>query len=203
MGPTEGVLIESIVRLVSKYSNRREGPTMPSTDTTTSKRETWRDWLKDKPEPTTLYTRDEIAEMASVVDKISGNDIRHWEYQGVLPRSIRRGHDGVTRAVYPDWYAHLARMVRQLQRQGLSLADIRPRVREQAQRIIHMDLIVEPLDIPDDIEAALNVLAHRTADQAGSPVREIVVSITLEDGGGLFFSVPLHPRDSQLQLEVS
>jgi len=170
---------------------------MTSPDTPTSERETWRDWLgPDKPEPDHLFTRDEIAAMASGIHPVTGDDIRYWEYQNVLPRSIRRGHDGVTRAVYPDWYAPLARMVRRLQRQGLSLADIRPRVRIFAHRIIHMDLIVKPLDIPDDIEAALNALAHRIADQAGSPVREIEVSITLEDGGGMFFTVPLHPKDS-------
>ncbi len=92
-----------------------------------TERETWADWIgpndPDDPEPS-LYTRAEIAEMASGIDPVTPDDIRYWEYQGVLPRSIRRRYAGATRAVYPAWYAGLAREVRALQRQGHSLQDI-------------------------------------------------------------------------------
>jgi len=165
-----------------------------SNDPTTSRRETWRDWLKDKPEPTTLYTRDEIAEMASGVDKISGNDIRYWEYQGVLPRSIRQWHNGAARAVYPEWYAHLARMVRSLQRHGLGLDEIGPRIRQRAERLLHMDLTVAPFTLPAVVQAALNDMARDLSDLEGADIASIELSITLTDGSGTMFSVPIDPQ---------
>lgn len=108
-----------------------------------SKRETWRDFMPEgAPEPA-LYTRAEIAESASYIDLVAPHDIRYidlvtpddiryWEYQGVLPRSIRRRYAGATRAVYPEWYAGLAREVRALQRQGRTLDEIKPKIRKLA-----------------------------------------------------------------------
>ena len=166
--------------------------TAPATAGPITTRETWRDWLgPDEPDPEELFTRDEMAAMASGVDLITGDDLRYCEYQGVLPRSIRKWHNGGARAVYPQWYVSLARNVRQLQRQGLSLAEIRPQIREYAHHLLNMDFVAQPLEIPSDVQAGINTLAQHLAHQANSPVSSIEVSITLEDGSGTLFAIPV------------
>jgi DNA-binding transcriptional MerR regulator len=111
---------------------------MPATATKTN-RETWIDWLgPDDPEPDELYTRAEIVDRANEVARppgvkpVKGGDLQLWEKIGVLPRSVRRRHGDAQYALYPAWHAYLARQVRQLQREGYSLDEIKPRVRAYA-----------------------------------------------------------------------
>lgn len=179
-----------------------KGATMPSTDTPTTSRETWRDWLgPDEPDPEELFTRDEMAAMASGVDLITGDDLRYWEYQGVIPRSIRKWHDGKARAVYPGWYVYLARNVRQLQRQGLSLAEIGPEIRKYGKHFLNMGSAAQPLEIPSDVQAGINALAQRLADRANSSVSSIEVSIALSDGSGTLFVIPITPKETDINLQ--
>lgn len=123
-----------------------------------TKRETWRDWLPDgTPEPTYLLTREEVVAAAersarlgrlsnqqsgkSIVlgtGSISTGDLRYWESIGVLPRPLRRRHEGAQRALYPAWYTHLARQVRLYQDLGWSLDEIRPKIRKFADQMIGM-----------------------------------------------------------------
>lgn len=165
-------------------------------------RQTWLDWLDpNEPEPTELYTREQIAEMASGIDPVTGEDLRYWEYQGILPRSIRRRHEGATRAVYPAWYANLAMQVRRLQRQSLSLEDIRSQIR----RPITLEgswssagtssmTTTHAITPPDELVAALNAFARDYAEASGSSVTHIELSIELENGIGSIFRIPIEPE---------
>lgn len=175
---------------------------------------TWIDWLgPDEPEPEELFTRDEIAGMASGIDPVTGDDIRYWEYQGVLPRSVRRRHKGATRAVYPAWYADLAKEVRRLQRKGQSLDEIRPQIHRPithplsahitgtshvtANLTTHTRTVPQTAAIsvspspPTELVSALNAFARDYAEGLGSPVAHIEVSISLENGSGSIFGIPI------------
>jgi DNA-binding transcriptional MerR regulator len=159
---------------------------------TSTRKETWRDWLgPDGAEPDELLTRDEIAEKASAAaaDTVSREDLRYWEYEGVLPKSVRQRHRGAVRAVYPDWYVHLVVLVRRLQRQGLTLDEITPRVRRRADELLHMTITVSRGEMPEALVAALN--AYANALSAGSPVARIEVSIEFEDRSGTVAAAPV------------
>lgn len=103
-----------------------------------TERETWKDWIgPDAPEPDDLYTRAEIVERANGLIRdhhkpVKAGDLQLWEKLDILPRGIRRRHGGAQYSLYPAWHAYLARQVRQLQREGYSLDEIKPRVRAYA-----------------------------------------------------------------------
>jgi DNA-binding transcriptional MerR regulator len=101
--------------------------------------ESWRDWLgPDAPDPSPdeLLTRDEVAQQANAWLRnrkpITPRDLLLWEQLGILPRGIRRRHKGASRNIYPRWVSALARDIRELQHQGLSLETIRMRIRNRA-----------------------------------------------------------------------
>lgn len=72
-----------------------------------------------------LITREELSEeIASYGKKMTPNDLRYWESQGVIPRSIKKRHKGATRAVYPDWMTNVVLFGRILQERGESLEEI-------------------------------------------------------------------------------
>ncbi len=117
----------------------KEAP-MPETKPKASQ-ETWKDWLGDAPEPDDLYTRAEITDRVNTdLDaghkRIEATDLQRWEAMGILPRAVVRRHGDAQYALYPDWYIELARNVRLLQREGFSLAEIGPQVREHARVLI-------------------------------------------------------------------
>lgn len=113
-----------------------EAPTKP-------KAQTWRDWMHpDDPEPAAVLTRGEVvARLHSWREEVTERDLRLWESRGLLPRPVRRSHDGAVRAVYPDWYPYLVRQLRRLQRRGFSLEQIKRRTRAFARYV---------LDVTDD-----------------------------------------------------
>lgn len=170
-----------------------------------TERETWLDLLKwveaNESEPV-LYTRAEIADMASGIDPVTPDDIRYWEYQGVLPRSIRRRYGGATRAVYPAWYAGLAREVRALQRQGHSLEEIKPEIRKRAiqgalwQKVSTTSVDPTPKPSPT-LLAELDQLANDLGKQVGSAPTHIEVSITLTNGHGETYNFRITEDEDQ------
>lgn len=168
-----------------------------------SRHETWRDWIGPKdPDPDHLYTRDQVAELASRSgEKVTGDDLRYWEYQGVLPRSVRQWHEGAARAVYPPWYVGLARMVRELQRRGYTLAEITDHIRDTLKSRKHLGKVFsvdlefsEFTDADPELVTTINRLAVEVAEQDGSPISNIELIITLADGSGHVLSIPV--RDS-------
>ena len=117
---------------------------MSTTEAAPSKpnQETWLDWLgPDGQEPDELFTRDEIVARANSRigprgKPVDPRDMQLWEKLGVLPRPIRRRRGDAQYALYPDWAAYLVRNVRQLQRDGYSLEEIKPRLRNYARTML-------------------------------------------------------------------
>lgn len=66
---------------------------------------------------------------APLDDHVTAHQLRHWQTLGILPRPIKRWHDGATRALYPKEPAALAIMeVLTLQDEGYTLDEIGPRM---------------------------------------------------------------------------
>ncbi len=104
-----------------------EAPTKP-------KKETWRDWLPPgTPDPEPLLTREELlTRLRKAGVKADEGDLRFWEYHGVLPRAIKKWHDGANRVFYPRWMIHMVALLRAYQTIGLPLRDIAPRLKQRA-----------------------------------------------------------------------
>jgi DNA-binding transcriptional MerR regulator len=116
---------------------------MPTAEkTTTTTKQSWADWMgPGDPEPEELFTRAEIVEQANTLigtlgKPVSASDLQLWEKLGVLPRAIRLRRGDAQYALYPDWHAYLVRNVRQLQREGYSLDEIKPRIRAYARLVL-------------------------------------------------------------------
>ena len=184
------------------------------TETPTTNQETWRDWLgPDEPEPSVLYSRDEIVAMANAMrmpKPIKPGDLRLWEQLGLLPRGIRRGHQGAARNVYPDWTAILAREIRLLQHEGYSLEEIKPRLRNHLRIMLgygatptdeeikkHHRFARSPEDIalwPALIEE-LERLARWRAQLAGVETDRIEVRVIGADNRGTIYPLPIAAQD--------
>ncbi len=95
-------------------------------------RETWRDWLPPgAPEAAPLLTRgDLLLRLQDEGIAATERDLRYWEREEILPRPIKQWHEGAVRALYPPWVTNLIRELRRLQAEGLSLAEIAPRLRD-------------------------------------------------------------------------
>lgn len=116
-------------------TGRGEGAGMTGNTTTSAakqNKETWGDWVVPGYESGPLLTRDELANyMAGVGFKVSPDDLRYWEAEGVIPRSVKKWHNGATRAVYPIWMRSIIVFVRTSQENGDSLEVIGQHVRER------------------------------------------------------------------------
>ncbi len=107
---------------------------MTATETFTPKRnrETWQDWMLPGQTVRKLYTREELSASCSALGfKVTPNDFRYWEGEGVIPRSIKKWHEGATRAVYPDWMRNLLLVLRTMQDEGDSLESITEFLRDR------------------------------------------------------------------------
>jgi hypothetical protein len=103
---------------------------MPAKTTEKANQATWRDWQPpDVPEPTVLLTRDEfLARLQRRGVDVEENDLRYWEYEGILPRAVRQWDPEAKarRAYYPLWMMAPVVALRELRRDGLPLRDILP-----------------------------------------------------------------------------
>ncbi|MDP9358316.1 MAG: hypothetical protein M3R02_24120 [Chloroflexota bacterium] len=184
---------------------------MPTTSPPATNQETWRDWMPDgAPDPDQLYTRDEIIEMVDRLhvtgtDPVSAGDLRYWESLGILPRPVRRWHEGAARALYPSWYAYLPRRVRILQRTGYSLDEIRPRIRTHARLLLgHGSNALEALaDGAEDVRlwpdlvSGLERIARWRAHLTGVETERVEVRVIGKDGRSTVYPLPISPSDEE------
>jgi hypothetical protein len=117
-----------VVATAHIYSaTRANGRTMPAE--TTPQPETWADWLagdESAPGAGELLTRDEL--LARLRDEgiiVSSHDLKNWQRLGVLPLGIPHRAGRSTHARYPPQAVIALALVRQLQSQGHTMADIR------------------------------------------------------------------------------
>jgi len=181
-------------------------------------KETWRDWMPEgAAEPERLLSRDElVARLGYYHIEADATDLRFWEQRGILPRPVRQRRDGAMRTTYPEWALLLVQRIRQLQAEGFSLAQIRPRIRrfaelmllqkaEEGERAVGVVTRSrgpfwkdatgpEDVDLPIDLGTNLIEAAQRVAVMTGVPSRHVNVVIVSEDGGETRFTL-LVPHD--------
>ncbi len=183
---------------------------------------TWRDWLpKGSPEPDRLYTRDEIIAMiarrhVAGTQPVTVGDLRYWESIGVLPHGVRQWRDGAARALFPDWYANLARRVRLLQRTGYSLDEIRPRIRahfrlmfahagdddgadDEFRNAAGRVRTAEEISLWPALVEELERLSRWRAQLTGSPTERVEVRVIGSDGTGTIYPLPIAPHDGETE----
>ena len=189
----------------------------PTGRTTKGSTATWRDWLpKGAPEPDDLLTREEVLDrLRSWSVEATVNDLRYWEYEGILPRAVKRQHDGAVRAVYPEWFPHLVRHLRDLQAEGLTLNQITPRLRTHARLTLAIEQASmstlardravrippwakqpEDIQLGFDVAAALEKVADAHAKFRGVPVARIEVHVIGTDGRATKYPMPIAAAES-------
>jgi len=185
--------------------------------TVASTKQTWRDWMPEgTPEPDRILTRDELVERLRYYNIDADTEsIRFWERAGILPRPIRQRRDGATRTTYPDWMIYLVQRIRQLQAEGFSLEQIRPRVRRSAELMLVgkaegseqqpatgvVQKVSRPfwqsatgagdIEFPSELGPVLREMAQRVEVVTGVPSHHINVVIVSEDGGETRITVHL------------
>jgi len=141
-----------------------------------AKHETWLDPPWTQPNTHTperlILNRDEfIARLRKLQDAPSGeitlaplelnvkeSDLRYWEYEGILPKPVRKWDPEVKarRAYYPVWLIASIITLRELQREGYQLRDIAPVLPAAAIRAAEMlAMIFDPEPPPDFFDRAI------------------------------------------------
>ena len=79
---------------------------MAEETTENASQETWADWFPGQDDASALLSRDAFLERLRVRGiEAKESDLRFWEYEGILPRPIRRWDHAVKarRVYYPIW----------------------------------------------------------------------------------------------------
>lgn len=152
---------------------------------TKAKPETWLDWMPEgAPEPD-LLSRDELLEALRIERgiELTPASFHHYRKIGLLPRPIRRRHEGVTQAVYPDWFIGAIAHLKHLQERGRTLEQIKPHMRVWALSGIRWQ---DPLkqDLAN-LDAALRDYAKRYMEKTDLGGRNInMIRVTFFDDDG-------------------
>lgn len=142
-----------------------------------AKNATWRDWMPaGAPDPDLLSHDELVHELHEREIDVTPATLEHWRRNGVIPRPIRRRHQGNTRPVYPGWLVDAIVQLRELQDAGRSLEQIAPIMRARALSTVSWR---DPLsDAIAEARAALTKLA--TAEEPNAAT----VKITYLDSNG-------------------
>ncbi len=154
-------------------------------------RETWVDWMPPGSPMPELLSHDEL--LKALHDRgvdVSPVALEHWRKSGVLPRPVRRWHDGATRPVYPIWLVGAITHLRQLQEAGKSLEEITPIMRSWAASTVSWrDPLAEPI-------AAVRAAVLDLARIAGPNAASATITLHTQDGTETFrHTVTISPDD--------
>jgi DNA-binding transcriptional MerR regulator len=152
-------------------------------DPTTS----WRDWMpEDAPDPPLLSHDELIQELRNRGVEVTAATLEHWRRNGVVPRPVRRHHNGKTRPTYPSWIVPAVAHLRQLQESGRTLEEIAPVMRAWAHSSVAWD---DPLaGVLAEARAALINLAAATQPDA------VTITVTMTNAAG----DPLHSHEVRI-----
>jgi len=157
---------------------------MPVIDTITF-RESWTDWFPDAEPRLTFHELDDrIRSMG--LDPVAPSAMRFWQKQGLVPYPVRRRHGNAQYALYPFVALAVVERIRNLQRAGLSLVQIRPLIRGMVATWNESD----PLGIRD----ALMEAAVKQAELGGVTINH--VTLTFTDATGIDTSYQYYPSQN-------
>jgi DNA-binding transcriptional MerR regulator len=135
----------------------------------TTNRETWRDWFPDS-EP--RFPIGKLLDLTHDMDiePVDQSTLRFWQKIGLIPYPERRRDGGGTISMYPAVAAAVIERIRDRQKAGLTLKEIRPILRG----------MVATWNDPDplNMKPALIEAAHKHAALAGVPVSHVTVTFT-------------------------
>lgn len=153
-------------------------------------KETWQDWIPSEPGwfgPTDeeLITRDELLERVEELGvKIHPRTLQQLESQGLMPRPVRRWHDGAVRALYAPWVVDLAIRAQERRRGKWPLDKAQADVREAAKQAI----FTYGMDkwggrgIPMEFLIQLKELADRQTTRSGTAIPSAEIRFLDADG---------------------
>ena len=157
-----------------------------TTNGATATHETWRDWVPPgwpQPHDDDLITRDEVLRRAKGLGAdINPRTFQSWEAIGILPRPVRRWHDGAVRALYPPWMVDLTVLAHHKRRGGWPPTTIAADLRERVPRVMLVDDLARWEGAPDHLGPALNDLAQRQHELTGA--RAATAEVRLLDDQG-------------------
>jgi len=112
---------------------------MPS-DPAKPKRETWLEppWSPSgTQEPELLLTKEQLLdELRKMGESIPERTLNHWQAIGMIPRPVRRWHEGKPASLYPAWMPELVARARVMRRAGDSPDEI-------ARSLMEMEWVAE------------------------------------------------------------
>lgn len=140
---------------------------MPVIDTITSKRETWANWFPDS-EPE--FPIGKLLDLTRYMDiePVDQSTLRFWQKIKLIPYPERRRDGAGTVAMYPAVAAAVIERIRDRQKAGLTLKEIRPVLRGMVATWSDPD--------PLNMKPALIEAAHKQAALAGVPVARVTVT---------------------------
>jgi len=99
---------------------------MPTAEKPKPAKPTWLDWHPEGAPLPELLPHDEL--LARLRDRgvdLSSTALEYYRHRNILPRPIRRRYEGLTQALYPDWFVPVIQAIKDMQTQGKSLDEIR------------------------------------------------------------------------------
>lgn len=163
-------------------------------------RETWEDWIDPAQYPALhqLVTRDELVKRANTfgAKKVTANDLRYWENIGVIPKSIKKRHEGATRAVYPTWMLLVVMMLRSMQEAGSSLDEVRDAIRANYRKNADIAAVYDRIQglfsdqqafaiNAKDFPLAATIIGRRFREIDSTQVSRVEIKIVGHDGRNL------------------
>ena len=143
---------------------------MPTTETPpTTNRETWRNWF---PESEPEFPIGKLLDLTHYMDiePVDQSTLRFWQKIGLIPHPERRRDGAGTIAMYPAVALAVIKRIRDRQKAGLTLKEIRPILRGMVATWSDPD--------PLSMKAALIEAARKQAELAGVPVAHVTVTFT-------------------------
>lgn len=137
------------------------------------KRETWSDWLPDQPAAVSIDGLVDLANRNPDAN-MDTSTIRYWQKVGILPNPIRKRVGSGVNSFYPLLAVTFLNQIRSLQKEGLSLKDIRPRIRGYATSLNNLD----PYDLTEPVTSAVRIREKQSAQSVK------FVSVTFHDDDG-------------------
>jgi DNA-binding transcriptional MerR regulator len=159
---------------------------------TVSVRETWADWFPES-DPTLPIGKLLEHTHHMGIEPVDQSTLRFWQKVGILPHPVRRKTGTGLQAVYPTVALAVIERIRNLQKVGLTLKEIRPLIRG----------MVATWNDPDPlgIKATLLEAAEKQHELAGVPIARVTVTFT--DSVGTEISYQYHPDAETSRAELN